>query len=117
MSLNPSQVDLEPIQQVVGFIPYQSMAQLDTQAAHPKGILAGIRPKWEQLHHEGQSLHSDSYMVIEVYPSSQPAGRGNSTHGRANSIQDLKVHIIYKKYFRSTYLKDCTTEPHKISAL
>lgn len=71
--LNPTQMGPETTQPVVGFKPYQNPTQLATQMAQQKWTPAGSRTCWKQLCLGGQPLNSDSYMVSEVYPNSQPA--------------------------------------------
>ena len=65
--LNPTKVDLESTQPMVGFRPYHSLTQLATQLAHPKENsgrhLALLRktPPWQK------PLHSILYTMTEVY--------------------------------------------------
>ena len=72
LHLNPTQLDPEPKQPVVGFRPHQSLTQLATHEAHQRGILIGTIPFWEQLHLKGLYLISISFTMIKVYPYSQP---------------------------------------------
>ena len=70
--LDPAQVDSEPTQPMVDFRQYQSLTQLALKQHTQSGIVAGTRSCWEQFRLRGQHLHSTSYLVIKVYPYSQP---------------------------------------------
>lgn len=113
---------LEPTQIVVGFRTYQSLTQLTTQVTHQKGD-SSKEP--DPAGNNSISVDSTTQQIIHYdwglsLQSASP--RVSLSHEQANILQanyNRRAHINYTRDIlgasRSGDLKDCTTEPHKMS--
>ena len=110
--LNPTQVDPEPTQPVVGIGQYQSSTQLATPQGDPDRHqnLLETAPPWGEAPAEWL-IHSDWGLILEL------ATWGiNSTHKRAKNIQDSTT-TEGCKYSQETFLKHWAQVAWKIAPL